>query len=189
MPDEGRDLPSTELSPADRRAREITEIQRDIAKRRRRKLALLVSRLMAFVILPTILVGYYYAAVATPMYATKSAFLILSADGGGSGGGGGGLGGLLPSQFATGQDAIATQEYLESKDAMLRLDDDVGFRAHFSQPWIDPLQRLDPAGVDRRRLRALQQIREDRLRPDRGRHPDGGVHRRPQRSAPNSRGG
>jgi len=144
MPDDERNLPSTELSPADRRTREITEIQRDIAKRRRRKLALLVSRLVAFVLLPTLLVGYYYAAVATPMYATKSAFLILSADGGGSGGGGGGLGGLLPSQFATGQDAIATQEYLESKDAMLRLDDDTGFRDHFSQPWIDPLQRLAP---------------------------------------------
>ncbi|MFO7759686.1 MAG: capsule biosynthesis protein [Roseovarius sp.] len=142
-PDEERSLPSTELSPADRRAREITEIQRDIGKRRRRKLALLVSRLVAFVLLPTLLVGFYYAAVATPMYATKSAFLILSADGGGSGGGGG-LGSLLPSQFATGQDAIATQEYLESKDAMLRLDGDAGFRDHFSEPWIDPLQRLDP---------------------------------------------
>ncbi|MGI3212253.1 capsule biosynthesis protein [Roseovarius tibetensis] len=142
VPDGARTLPSTELSPADRRARDVSEIQRDIAKRRRRKLALLVSRLMAFVILPTVVVGYYYAAIATPMYTTKSAFLILSADGGGAGGGG--LGGLLPSQFATGQDAIATQEYLESKDAMLRLDDDVGFRAHFSQPWIDPLQRLDP---------------------------------------------
>ena len=136
-------LPATDLSPADRRAQEIREIQRDIGRRRRRKLALLFSRLMAFVILPTIVVGYYYIAVATPMYATKSAFLILSADGGG-GGGRGGLGGLLPSQFATGQDAIATQEYLESKDAMLRLDADVGFRAHFSQPHIDPLQRLDP---------------------------------------------
>jgi len=135
-------LPATDLSPADRRAQEIQEIQRDIGRRRRRKLALLFSRLMAFVILPTVIVGYYYIAVATPMYATKSAFLILSADSGG--GGRGGLGGLLPSQFATGQDAIATQEYLESKDAMLRLDADVGFRAHFSQPHIDPLQRLDP---------------------------------------------
>lgn len=59
MPDDERNLPSTELSPADRRTREITEIQRDIAKRRRRKLALLVSRLVAFVLLPTLLVGYY----------------------------------------------------------------------------------------------------------------------------------
>jgi len=135
-------LPATDMSPADRRAMEIQDIQRDIGRRRRRKLALLFSRLLAFVILPTIFVGYYYAAIATPMYATKSAFLILSADGGG--GSKGGLGGLLPSQFATGQDAIATQEYLESKDAMLRLDSDAGFRAHFSQPHIDPLQRLDP---------------------------------------------
>ncbi|WP_297774476.1 capsule biosynthesis protein [uncultured Roseovarius sp.] len=136
-------LPSTDVSPADRRAQEIMAIQRDIGRRRRRKLALLFSRLMAFVLLPTLLVGYYFYAIATPMYATKSAFLILSADGGG-GGGAGGLGGLLPSQFATGQDAIATQEYLESKDAMLRLDEELGFREHFSQPWIDPLQRLDP---------------------------------------------
>ncbi len=136
-------LPSTELSPADRRAAEITEIQRDIARRRRRKLTLLLSRLMAFVLLPTIIVGYYFYEIATPMYATDSEFLILTADGSGAGGGGG-LGGLLPTQFATGQDAIATQSYLQSKDAMLRLDEDVGFRAHFSQPFIDPLQRLDP---------------------------------------------
>ncbi|MCQ0092057.1 capsule biosynthesis protein [Roseovarius sp. M141] len=134
-------LPSSQLSPADRRSEEIMRIQRDIGKRRRRKLLLLLTRLAAFVFLPTLLAGYYYYAVATPMYATKSEFLILSADGGG----GGGMGGFkLPSQFATGQDAVATQSYLLSKDAMLRLDRDVGFRDHFSQPWIDPIQRLKP---------------------------------------------
>ncbi|WP_135504052.1 capsule biosynthesis protein [Roseovarius aestuariivivens] len=135
-------LPATEMSPADRRAREIQAIQRDIAARRRRKIFLLISRLAAFVFLPTLVAGYYFYAVATPMYATKSEFLILTADGGG--GGGGGLGGLIPSQFATGQDSIATQSYLQSKDAMLRLDKDVGFRDHFSQDRIDPIQRLDP---------------------------------------------
>lgn len=142
IPVERQTLPSTELSPADRRAAEIVEIQRDIGRRRRRKLALLLSRLVAFVLLPTVIVGYYFYAIATPMYSTESEFLILTADG--SGGGMGGLGGLLPSQFATGQDAIATQSYLQSKDAMLRLDRDVGFRAHFSQPDIDALQRLAP---------------------------------------------
>ena len=45
-------LPSTTLSPAERRAAEITSIQRDIARRRRRKMALLFTRLMAFVFLP-----------------------------------------------------------------------------------------------------------------------------------------
>ncbi len=134
-------LPSTELNPADRRAAEIMEIQRDIGRRRRRKMMLLFSRLLAFVMLPTFIVGFYYYQIATPMYSTKSEFLILTADGAG-GGAGGGLGGLLPSQFATGQDAIATQSYLESKDAMLRLDSDLGFRDHFSQPGIDAIQRL-----------------------------------------------
>ncbi len=143
VPAPGHNLPAPEQSPAARRAAEITGIQRDIAKRRRRKLLLLFSRLAAFVFLPTFLAGYYFAVMATPMYASNSAFLILSADGGGSGGKGG-LGALLPSQFATGQDAIATQEYLESKDAMLRLDREMDYRGHFSDPAIDPIQRLDP---------------------------------------------
>lgn len=139
-------LPATEMSPADRRAREIQAIQRDIARRRRRKIALLMSRLLAFVFLPTLIAGYYFYAVATPMYSTKSEFLILTADGAGNSAGG--LGGLLPSQFATGQDSIATQSYLQSKDAMLRLDDDLGFRDHFSQSHIDPIQRLDPGATN-----------------------------------------
>ncbi|MEB8387742.1 capsule biosynthesis protein [Rhodobacteraceae bacterium KMM 6894] len=140
VPKDATTLPSTHLSPAERRGEEIMRIQRDIGRRRRRKLLLLFTRLAAFVLLPTLVAAYYYYVAATPMYATKSEFLILSADGGG-----GSMGGFkLPSQFATGQDAIATQSYLLSKDAMLRLDDDLGFRAHFSQEWIDPIQRLDP---------------------------------------------
>ena len=136
----GQNLPSTELSPAERRNEEITRIQKDIGRRRRRKLMLLMSRLSAFVFLPTLLAGYYYYAVATPMYTTKSAFLILTADGGS----GPGASLFSGTPFATGQDAIATQDYLQSKDAMLRLDQDVGFRSHFSQDWIDPVQRLAP---------------------------------------------
>jgi len=139
-----QNLPATEqLSPADRRAHEIQEIQRDIAKRRRRRLLLLLTRLSAFVFLPTLIAGYYFYAVATPMYSTKSEFLILTADGG-AGAGGAASGLFSGTAFATGQDSIATQSYLGSKDAMLRLDQDVGFREHFSQDWIDPLQRLDP---------------------------------------------
>lgn len=138
-----QNLPATEqLSPADRRAHEIQEIQRDIAKRRRRRLLLLLTRLTAFVFLPTLIAGYYFYAVATPMYSTKSEFLILTADGSGASGGASSL--FSGTAFATGQDSIATQSYLGSKDAMLRLDQDVGFREHFSQDWIDPLQRLDP---------------------------------------------
>ena len=133
-------LPSTDtMSPAERRAIEIMKVQKDIAKRRRRRLMLLLSRLSFFVFLPAIIAGYYFYAVATPMYATKSEFLILKNDSAG-----GGMGGLLTgTQFATNQDAIAVQSYLTSKDAMLRLDEDKGFREHFAEPSIDPIQRLD----------------------------------------------
>jgi capsular polysaccharide transport system permease protein len=146
MPANNPYLPSTEVSPSQRRANDIIGIQRDIARRRRRKLALLLTRLTAFVFLPTLLAGWYYFAYATPMYATKSEFLILQAD---AQGGGGGIGGLLSgTQFATNQDSIAVQSYMQSRDAMMRLNEDMGFKAHFKQESIDPIQRLDPNATD-----------------------------------------
>jgi capsular polysaccharide transport system permease protein len=36
------------------------------------------------------------------------------------------------------------QGYLQSQDAMERLDKDIGFRSHFSAPNIDPIQRIEP---------------------------------------------
>ncbi len=138
-------LPSTEVSPAQRRARDVMDIQRDIASRRRRKLVLLFSRLTAFVFLPTLLAGWYFFTYATPMYATKSEFLILQADATG----GTGFGGLLSgTQFATNQDSIAVQSYMQSRDAMTRLNADMGFKEHFKQEWIDPIQRLDTDATD-----------------------------------------
>ncbi|MCK0149923.1 capsule biosynthesis protein [Marivita sp. S6314] len=134
-------LPATDSrSPAERRAQEITAIQKDMARRRNRRLRMLFTRLAAFVFLPTVIAGWYFFSVATPMYASKSEFLILKAETAG-----GAMGGLFSgTQFATNQDAIAVQSYLTSKDAMLRLDGDEGFKAHFSQPDIDPLHRLEP---------------------------------------------
>lgn len=138
----GRADPPAALS-ADERAREIMKIQRDIARRRRKKLALLFMRLAVFVLLPTFLTGYYYFRIATPMYATKTEFVIQQASSGGSTGGG--LGGLFQgTSMATQQDSITVQSYLASRAAMVRLDQDHGFKAHFSAAGIDPIQRLDP---------------------------------------------
>lgn len=140
IPGEQRNLPSTHVDTAAARANEILKIQRDIAKRRRRKLATLLTRLSFFVLLPTFLCGYYYYVIATPMYATKSQFVIQQAEAGG----GSSLGSIFGGTgFATSQDSIAVQAYLQSRDAMLRLDQDHGFKAHFSQDWIDDIQRLD----------------------------------------------
>ncbi len=74
------------------------------------------------------------------MYATESDFLIIQNEGSG---GAGPLSSLLPTQFANSADSIAVQSFLQSKDAMLRLDTDQGFKGHFTQAWIDPIQRLN----------------------------------------------
>ena len=133
-------LPSTEVNTAAARENEILRVQRGIARRRRRKLAMLLARLSFFILLPTLLCGYYYYSIATPMYATNSQFVIQKADSQNTSSAGSLFGG---TGFATSQDSIAVQAYLQSRDAMLRLDQDHGLKAHFSQGWIDAIQRLD----------------------------------------------
>ncbi|RYI34413.1 MAG: capsule biosynthesis protein [Acetobacteraceae bacterium] len=135
-------LPSTEQRAEVNQAAEILRMQQDIARRRRRRLALLGARLFAFVLLPTFLAGWYFYMIATPMYSVRSEFVIQQA---GPSQSGGSLGGLFSgTAFATSQDSIAVQGYLQSREAMGRLDADLGFRAHFQSDTIDPLQRLDP---------------------------------------------
>jgi len=125
------------------RAREVRKIQVDLAKRRRRRLGLLAIKLAFFVFVPTFLAGYYYYKIATPMFATHSEFVIQQSDSSASSG----LGGLFAgTSFATTQDSITVQSYLNSRDAMMRLDRDHGFKAHFQQAHIDTIQRLEPTG-------------------------------------------
>ncbi|PUB16427.1 capsule biosynthesis protein [Yoonia sediminilitoris] len=137
--------PSAPAAPNNRHMNEVASIQRDIARRRRRKLALLFTRLCFFVFLPTAIVGWYYFNIATPMYATKSEIVIQQAQA--QGPSAGGLAGLFQgTSMATQQDSIAVQSYLASREAMLRLDADHGFKEHFSDPAIDEIQRL-PEGA------------------------------------------
>ncbi|MDF1873338.1 capsule biosynthesis protein [Vannielia sp.] len=143
-----------QLNPLEQRASEIGRIQRDIAKRRRRKSALLFTRLAIFVLLPTFIAGWYYYMLATPMYATKSEFLIQQAE---AQSGAMGLGGLFQGTgMATQQDSTTVQSYLQSEAAMRRLDKDHGFKAAFQQPDIDPVQRLDEDATDAAAYRIYQ---------------------------------
>lgn len=128
-------------SPEAEVAKEVRKIQRDIVRRRRKRGALLMIRLIFFVFLPTFLAGTYYFNYATPMFATNSQFIIQQADNQSPAGG---LGGMFSgTALGTSQDAVTVQSYLQSRDAMLRLDQDLGFKAHFSSDKIDALQRLD----------------------------------------------
>ncbi|MFV0385942.1 capsule biosynthesis protein [Paracoccus sp. (in: a-proteobacteria)] len=132
-------MPSREPLDEGARAAEIFRIQRDLARRRRRRMFMLATRLLLLVALPTAIAGWYYFRVATPLYATISQFRIQIAEPANPAATGSLLAG---SQLATNPDAVAVQSYLTSRDAMLRLDADHGFRQAFQQPAIDPIKRL-----------------------------------------------
>lgn len=136
MPVTGNNLPTTELAPPDDGLAEISRIQRDIARRRRKNLMMLFARLAFFIFLPTALAGYYFYTLATPMYSTSTVLKVEQAQGSSSS-----QSLLAGTQFAS-NDSIVVQTYLLSRDAMRRLDEDMGYRAHFSNPDIDAIQRL-----------------------------------------------
>ncbi|MGR3660886.1 MAG: capsule biosynthesis protein [Paracoccaceae bacterium] len=152
---EDKGVPSTTVITPESRSKEVYKIQKDIARRRKRKMAFLFARLSFFVFLPTILVGIYYYNFATPLYATKSEFLIQQAESQG----GGSLGGMFSGMgIATSQDSIAVQSYLQSREAMLRLDADIGFKRHFSQDFVDPLQRLENDSTNEKAYRLYSKL-------------------------------
>ena len=132
-------LPSTEVRVEAAHIAEVRRIQTDIMARRRRKLAIMWAKITMFVLLPTFIAGWYYYMVATPMYATKTEFVIQQSTATSA------IANMFTgTTFATSQDSVAVQGYLQSAEAMELLDKDKGFRAHFSDPSIDPIQRLEP---------------------------------------------
>ncbi|MFN3525101.1 MAG: capsule biosynthesis protein [Paracoccus sp. (in: a-proteobacteria)] len=146
-------LPSREEMTEERRAAEIYRIQRDLARRRRQRMLMLTARLLIFVFIPTALVSWYYTAVASPLYATETQFQIQSADGGGSGGLGGLLGG---GGMGTNTDSVGVQSYLTSREAMMRLDEDLGFTRSYQDPAMDPIRRLPPDATNEAAFRVYQ---------------------------------
>ncbi|MBS0565026.1 MAG: capsule biosynthesis protein [Proteobacteria bacterium] len=145
-PDPDRNLPAPNVASEAERVRAIMAMQRDIVRRRQRNFMLLLARLAFFVFFPTFLAGAYYAKYATPLFSTVSSFQVQQAD---PMGGLSSIGSMFRgTQFATSKDDIAVQAYLQSRDAMQKLDETLGFKKHFSQPSIDPLQRLAPDATD-----------------------------------------
>ncbi|NHF71710.1 capsule biosynthesis protein [Paracoccus xiamenensis] len=137
------DLPSREALTEERRAAEIYRIQRDIARRRRIRQFWLAVRLLLLVGVPTAIAGWYYFKVATPLYETSAQFMIQQADTAMVSSGNSILSGIQLNP-----DSVAVQSYLTSKNAMLRLDQEVGFKQAFQDPSLDPLLRLDPQATD-----------------------------------------
>lgn len=137
-PQENPDIISEEQRRAD-----ILKIQKSIARRRQARFFLIALRLFIFVVLPTYLVGYYFYNIATPMYQVDSQMVIQKPDSGG--GGSSALGGLLGGGGLSNlEDSVIVQGFLLSREAMLKLDAQNGFIAHFQSEDIDDIQRLPP---------------------------------------------
>lgn len=139
-------LPAPNQQAEVNHAAEIRKMQEDLVRRRKRRSFLLMLRLLFFVGLPGLLAGFYYYTIATPLYAAKTEFIIQTAMPPTAQGTT--MGGLQSNPMMNMQDSIAIQGYLQSRDAMLRLDKEMGFRKIFSAENIDPLQRLEPNPSD-----------------------------------------
>lgn len=137
-------------------AAEIRKMQEELLRRRKRRSLLMTLRLLFFVVLPGMLAGIYYYTIATPLYASNTEFIIQTAMPPSATGSS--MGGLQSNPMMNMQDSIAIQGYLQSRDAMLRLDRDIGFRAIYSKPEIDPIQRLAPDATDEATYKLYKQM-------------------------------
>ncbi len=158
---EKNDLPALAavLPSAEARAAEIRRIQEEIARRRRRRFFFLLMRLAAFVFLPTALVGYYFFFIATPLYATQTELVIQQADVATGARPLSGLGAMLAgTSLASQQDSVTVQAFLQSREAMRRLDAEHGFKAYWQHADIDPLRRLSPDATDEDTYRLYSRV-------------------------------
>ena len=122
------------------RAERVEAIRRDLVKRRRRKGGGMLLKLWAFVLMPTVLVGYFLWFVASDMYESESTFFVQSASGEPSP-----TAGFLSSMLGGGggsNDPVAVQTYIYSRDVLRLLDADHAWIAHFQAPDLDILNRL-----------------------------------------------
>jgi capsular polysaccharide transport system permease protein len=136
------------------RALEIERIQKELVRRRRGRFAAMVFRLLIFVILPTTLIGYYYNKIATDIYETKAEFVIQKSESGGASG----MGSLFSGTgFGDSKDSIIVQGFLTSLEALKFLNEKDKFTQHFSQEWIDPIQRLPEDATEADAYRKFKQ--------------------------------
>lgn len=117
-----------------------TPFARAIAWLKRRRSFLLI------VVLPTLLVAGYYYLIAADQYQSEAHFMIRSSDSGAPSPSGFGTllglaGGMSPSQG----EALSVVDYLQSHDAVNKLNRDVGLVDRFRRPEADFLSRLRTA--------------------------------------------
>lgn len=122
------------------RAERVEAIRRDLVRRRRRKGGGMLFKLWLFVALPTCLVAWFLWYKASDLYQSQSSFNIQIASPT-AGGSAGALGGLFGGAIAGAQESVAVQNFITSRDALARLDEQYGIIAHYRDPAIDWFHR------------------------------------------------
>lgn len=98
--------------------------------------------------LPTLLAAVYYGAVASDVYASESRFVVRTPSRQGSSGGlsavlhGAGLPGLAKAS----DDAFVVNDFIQSRDALAKLNDELDMKATYGADSVDRLSRF--AGID-----------------------------------------
>lgn len=97
------------------------------------------------VLLPVLITAVYLFFIATPMYLAEARFVLRVADASAIGGSG------VPSLLATGTgvanvfvDGYAVRDFIQSREAMERLDAKIGLQRLLSNADADPIVRMAP---------------------------------------------
>ena len=107
-----------------------------------RRVRHLVARLVAFVLLPTVLSGVYYGALASDQFESFALFTVQSSESRPGFSFEGALAGFATGLGSSGHDALSVRDYVLSRDMLGRLDKEHAFIAHFKDPHRDFLARL-----------------------------------------------
>lgn len=98
---------------------------------------------LLIVVLPTLLVGGYFYLIAADQYESEAHFMIRSSEGGSTAPTGfGSLLGLAGGMTQSQGEALSVADYLESHDAVAKLNHDLDLVQRFRRPEADLLSRL-----------------------------------------------
>lgn len=120
----------------------VREEEHDGRGSKLRRLLHAYRHFIALVVAPTLLVAFYYYAIASDQYESRADFVVRRADNPISGNGFGQLLGMNFGASATSSEAYLVADYLLSHDALKRLRDQDQIVSRFRRPHIDWVSRL-----------------------------------------------
>lgn len=105
--------------------------------------------------IPTLIASIYFGVMASDVFVSEARFAIRSANGGSSGGG---LAAILASPViaAGSNETMVVADYLHSQDMLNKIRERMDFDAHYTNPSIDRLTRLNEKATQEQMLKYFQ---------------------------------